>query len=122
MKTLNRFLAQNNTLNLCFITDCCMSTKKKEGRGNDSFQGDAQKTQDLVTELVSTGETTKSDQDPSTLSLLQANILLLRTVWLSGSTAKENGKYHCISPYNKKTSCHIQVAFLLVPLSQMLPS
>lgn len=86
---------------------------------NDSFQGD---TQGLVTEVVSTGETTRSDQDPATLSLLQANIVLLRAVWLLGSTAKENGKHHCISSYNKNASCDIQVAFLLAPLSQMLPS
>lgn len=122
MKTLNRLLAQDNSLNLYFITDCWTSTKKKEGKGNDSFEGGTQKTQELVTELVSTGETTKSDHNPATLSLLQATILLLRAAWLSGSTAKENGKYHCICPYSKNASCDIQVAFLLIPLSQMLPS
>lgn len=72
--------------------------------------------------MVSTGETIKSDQDPTTLLLLQAKILLLRAAWLSGSTAKESGKHHCISPYNKNASCDMQVALLLVPLSQMMQS
>lgn len=122
MKTLNRFLAHNNSLNLCFITGCCTSTKEMVGRGNDSFLGDTQKTQDLVTELVSTTETTQSDQDTASLSLLRINILLQRVAWLPGSTAKDNGKHHCTTPYNNSTPCNIQLAFLLVPLSQMLHS
>lgn len=32
MKTLNRLLAQDNSLNLCSITDCWTSTKKKGGQ------------------------------------------------------------------------------------------
>lgn len=124
MKTLNRFLSQDNSLNLCFITGSCTSTKEMVGRGNDSFLGDTQKTQDLVTELVSTTETTQSDQDTASLSLLQTNILLQMAAWLPRilqSTAKDNGKHHCTTPYNNSTPCNIQLAFLLVTLSQMLP-
>lgn len=106
MKTLNRFLAQNNSLNFCFITGWCTSTKERVGRGTDSFLGDTQKTQDLVIELVSATETTQSDQDTANLSLWQINILLLRVLraaWLPGSPTKENGKHHCT--YSLQQQC-----------------
>lgn len=105
IKTLNRFLEQDKSLNLCFITGYCTSTKERVVRKSDSFLGDTQKTQDLGTELVASTESTQGDQDTASPFLLQINILLLRAAWLPGSPAKENSKHHCT--YSSQQQCSL---------------
>lgn len=121
MKTLNRFLAQDNSLNYVSSQTAVGIQRKTRAGAMILFRGTHRKHRTLSLNWCLLAKPSKATKIQQSFPCFQP------TYWSReqpGCQAVLQRKManHRISPYNNNASHYIEVAFPLVPLPQMLPS